>query len=58
MIDVEGTDEKKNRDQDDRDLNLDTKMDLEAENWRMNLEKKTFSPENDKNRDHKEDYEY
>lgn len=39
----ESTDQGKNRDQDERNLNLDTGMDLEAENWARSLEGEALS---------------
>lgn len=47
---------KKNRDQDEKDINFDSEIDLEAKKWAIGLEKKTPNYKNDKSRDHKEDY--
>ncbi len=56
LVDVESTDEGENGDQEERHLNFDTGIDLEAENWAMSPEEETFGHEKDKSKNHTKDY--
>ncbi len=56
LVDVKDTDEAESKDQEEKHLNIDVGIDLEVENWAIGSKNDASSRENDKSKDHTEDY--